>query len=164
MRRSGAERWLLVADVEEVRADFQSLVGCLGCLFCERLRSLASVAWAFRPLAGVGPVDEVNPLAGSLREHVLLDELAVHGGDQVLVGDELGLRDDERLTWRVSSRGCRGLDVDPGPDSLPLLLTWASRWKKASWSLAWSLRLTQSEMVSSLLGVPPGPGLSHRNR
>jgi len=44
-----------------------------------------------------------------------------HGtGHQLLVGDELGLRDDDRLTWRVSSRGCRGLDVDPGPDSLSL--------------------------------------------
>ncbi len=38
----------------------------------------------------------------------------------MLVGDELGLRDDERLAGRASGRGCRGFDVDPGPDSLAL--------------------------------------------
>ena len=44
----------------------------------------------------------------------------MHGGHEVLVGDEVGLRDGERLAGRVSGRGCRGLDVDPGPDSLSL--------------------------------------------
>ena len=44
--RAYAARSLLVADVEEVRADFEPAVRCLGCLFGERFDELP---WSRRP-------------------------------------------------------------------------------------------------------------------